>query len=205
MVDLSVLLVPGHEERRLEIRKGLIPHDRTVMHEIDTMSHIGTHIEAPLHFYEDGKDVTELPLWAYMGNAVLLDVRFDGPGGKIDPPLLEREVGPLLRPGYIVIIRNTGKGFKDGDEKPSLTIEAASWLADRKIKMLGFDPAITIGTTVDEIRTIHDILMKHDITFLEVLANLHELKKREFYLLALPWNVKGLDSSPVRAIALELI
>ena len=41
------------------------------------------------------------------------------------------------------------------------------------------------------------------MTFVEFLTNLDELKRREFYFMALPFKAKGLDSMWVRAIAIE--
>lgn len=203
IVDLSVTVVPGTGGRRMDVRRGIIPSDGTIMHEIDTMSHVGTHIEAPSHFFEGGKDVTDLPLSACMGDAVLLDVYCDAPGIAIDPAFLERELGSRLRPGHILVIRNTGKVYREHRDKPAITPQAAEWLVQNGVKMVAFDPATTIGRTTDETREVHRILMSRDITLLEVLSNLHELRQREFLLIALPWKVKGLDSSPVRAIALE--
>lgn len=203
IVDLSVTVVPGTGSRRMEVRRGIIPSDGTIMHEVDTMSHVGTHIEAPSHFFEDGKDVTDLPLSACMGDAVLVDIHCDAPGIAIDPTLLEQELGSRLRPGHILVMRNTGKVYSEHRDKPAITREAADWLVQKGIKMVAFDPATTIGRTREETREVHRILMSRDITLLEVLSNLHELTQREFFLIALPWKVKGLDSSPVRAIALE--
>ena len=37
--------------------------------------HAGTHIDAPLHMYEDKKFISEYPIDRFIGNAVLLDVR----------------------------------------------------------------------------------------------------------------------------------
>ena len=50
-MDLSKVCHPGKEERRLEIRSYKV-YAGEVMHEIDTMSHIGTHVEVPSHFIE---------------------------------------------------------------------------------------------------------------------------------------------------------
>jgi kynurenine formamidase len=44
-----------------------------------------------------------------------------------------------------------------------------------------------------------------DISIVEFLDNLQELRAIEFYFLAIPLKVKGLDSSMVRAVAIERI
>ena len=46
-------------------------------------------------------------------------------------------------------------------------------------------------------------LMSRDITLVEFLDNLAALRRREFFFMALPFKVAGIDSAPVRAIAIE--
>lgn len=38
-------------------------------------THIGTHINAPLHFIEGGADITEVPLSVLCGPALVIEVR----------------------------------------------------------------------------------------------------------------------------------
>ncbi len=69
---------PGKEERRLEIRSYKV-YAGEVMHEIDTMSHIGTHVEVPSHFIEPlrgtkCKDLADFPPEAWMGEAVFINL-----------------------------------------------------------------------------------------------------------------------------------
>jgi len=64
---------------------------------------------------------------------------------------------------------------------------------------------VRLGSDVPEIREVHDILMSQDITFLENLCRLEELRGKEFWLIALPLLIAELDSSPVRAVALVKI
>ena len=45
--------------------------------------------------------------------------------------------------------------------------------------------------------------MAENIVFLEVLKNLEELKTDVFFMSYSPRPIKGLDSSPVRAYAIE--
>ena len=49
----------------------------------------------------------------------------------------------------------------------------------------------------------YQICMAENITFLEVLKNLDELKKDTFFISFAPMYIKGLDSCPVRVYAIE--
>ena len=42
---------------------------------ISTGVHMGTHIDAPLHFIEGGADITEVPLSVLCGPAIVIDVQ----------------------------------------------------------------------------------------------------------------------------------
>ncbi|MGD8239748.1 MAG: cyclase family protein [Armatimonadota bacterium] len=199
VVDLSVRLVPGQEERRLEIRRGVIPSDDTFMHEIDTMSHIGTHVEAPSHFFEDGADVTDLPLCSFMGPAHVLRLSSLAPNAPITSEVLDEASGGAVRQDDILIFTSG----RPADEKPDLTPDAGHWMATRGVKMLGIDDTVSLGANTADVRELHDILMSRDVPFLEVIGNLDELQSDEFFLLALPLRIAGLDSSLVRCIAIE--
>ncbi|HPC78508.1 MAG TPA: cyclase family protein, partial [bacterium] len=153
-----------------------------------------THIEASSHFFDDGKDIDEYPLDAFLGRAIFLDAE----PGIIDEKVIEGLIGDIIKEQDIIICRNkrTGSGY------PYLTSESARWLADKKIKMLGIDTNFKLGRDVEEGRLIHSILMSREVTLIEFLSNLDLISRREFFFLALPYKVK-LDSSWTRAIAIE--
>ena len=64
IVDLSHTLIPGQEQYGLEVRPRVERTGREgdIMSDVYLWSHVGTHVEAPLHFFADGKDVSQLPL-----------------------------------------------------------------------------------------------------------------------------------------------
>ncbi len=201
LVDLSVTLHPGREDRRLEIRRGVIPSDDTIMHEVDLMSHVGTHVEAMSHFYEDGRDITELPLERFVGRSVLLRLGDVPAGADLAAEDLERAAEGLQVEEAIVLLTSG----RSTDEAPNLTADAAQWLADRDVAMMGIDDSVGLGKDAEVIRAVHDVLMSRSVPFLEVLSGLDQLRRREFLLIALPLKIAGLDSSPVRAVALEAL
>lgn len=194
IIDLSTdVIPPGSEERPFRVERGFLS-DRAYMHNVWTHTHVGTHIEASSHFFDDGKDIDGYPLDAFFGRAILLDAE----PGVISDVLIEELIGDIIREQDIVICRNkrVGLGY------PYLTADSARWLADKKIKMLGIDANFKLGRDVEEGRLIHHILMSKGATFIEFLDNLHLISKREFFFLALPYKAK-LDSSWTRAIAIE--
>ncbi|MCD6351073.1 MAG: cyclase family protein [Armatimonadetes bacterium] len=198
IVDLSMYLRPGKEEQRLELRRGLIPADNTYYHDIDTMSHVGTHIEAPLHFYGEGPGAADLPLETFLGEARLFDLSFLARDADVRAEALRAAGADELRAGDIVVLTSR----REAEDRVHLTPEAAQFLAEAQVKMVGFDDSIGLGRDEATSRAVHEPLMSRNIPFLERLTNLEALPEPRFLLVALPWRVEGLDASPVRAVAL---
>ncbi|MFQ5712303.1 MAG: cyclase family protein [Candidatus Geothermarchaeales archaeon] len=211
VVDLSEKIVPGrvfgplNDKRRCEIRPFTFPPGER-MHEIDMENHIGTHVEAPSHYVEprygrQGKDISQIPLESYVGEAIFIDLSSTKPRQVITRKDLRKE--DVLQ-GDIVLIGNSPHS---GDERPWLAPEAVWWMARKGIKMIGLDRSIQVEEPklprALENYALHDSMLSNDIPIIECLANLDKLKKRRFFFFGAPINMVGLDSFPIRAVALE--
>ena len=77
-------------------------------------------------------------------------------------------------------------------------MEAARWLASKKIGLLGLDSA----TPSTEWKEVHHLLLGPgtEMVIVEALANLDKLPER-FTFIGLPLALKGRDGSPIRAAA----
>jgi len=204
IVELNKVLEPGKEERRLEIRRFKI-FAGEFMHDVDTMSHIGTHAEAPSHFipalYEgrEAPDIADLPAEAWMGEAIFINLAQLPPRGKITPAYLQKKG---VRQGDIVVIGNCP--YKE-DDKISMTDAAGRWLAETKIKLLAMDFSYKIEEDFSELgrMTVHVELLTRGIPLIEGLAHLDHLKTERFFFIGFPYRVKGCDAWPIRALAIE--
>jgi arylformamidase len=210
IVDLTHVLRPFREYRKIEIHRGVIEYDGTYMHEVSFHSHLGTHVEVPAHFYDGGTDLSQLPVETFIGRGVLLDFDFLGPREPITVEAFEQAARGRLRPGDILLLRSNypldiWADPLPPDERPAITVETAQRMANLPVKMFGFDLSINVGYSVEEGRQIHDITMGKDIPWIEVLMNLDQIKAEEFTLIALPYPVVGLDAIPVRVVALEAL
>ena len=201
IIDLSPELVPGHEDRRLAIRPFITEQDQTLMHDIDMMSHVGVHIEAPFHYKEDLKGISELPLSSFFGDGLCIDVSGAGKAGAITPDTL-LESGPAegVKPGDIVLLHS----MFEGEDVPYISRECAEFLGALPIKMLGIDSTIRLEETHTGPggMATHDSLLRKDIPLIERLVNLDKVKGKRFLFFGFPLRIKGLDSSPIRAVAL---
>ena len=176
----------GNQTRRFNLRQFINAEDGTYMHFIEAESHIGTHVEVPSHLRDSLKSCVELPLEKFMGEAVVLGFEADTP---IKPEHLEK-----VREGDIVLMWSAGGAY--------ITPEAAEYLAKKCIKMLGVqgvNPEVPGSCNL----ATHIALLEKNIPIIEGLVNLEKIKKERVFFIGLPLKITHLDSSWIRAIALE--
>jgi arylformamidase len=203
IVDVTLRVVPGESDRRLSLRRYTFPVDGSFGYEVDTVTHLGTHIEAPAHYEEDGQDVTAYPPELFMGPMV--NLRFQV------PPRAEIDLGVMMEATSEVDLRDkiaviSSPHFREDpahDQRAVLSHEAVKYLVDSGIKLLGFDDSVTIDTSAELAQKVHRELFDHGVLIIEYMGHLDELRKKESYIIALPLRIVGFDSSPVRAIVIE--
>jgi arylformamidase len=211
VIDLSKQLDPDTETRRCHLFRfntgGPIPDFHTHM---DLMSHLGTHVEAPFHHSDHWADVQALPLTSYMGRAIYVNITGLEPNRHIQPADLEKACGKKIKKDDIVIIDSPNRiepftklTNTAEDKRLFICREAAEWFAEKQVKCVGFGDGVSIENNNEDVCAFHDVLMAKNIVFLEVLKNLDKLKSDIFFMSYAPLPIKGLDSSPVRAYAIE--
>ncbi|MFE2427809.1 cyclase family protein [Streptomyces sp. NPDC059373] len=110
--------------------------------EYDGIMHRGTHMDAPVHVTADQPYLDSYELWRFFGTGVAVSIP-KGKWGVITPEDLENAT-PAIQPNDIVMI-NTGAHHHFGDNdtyysySPGLYTEAAQWLVDRQVKLVGVD------------------------------------------------------------------
>jgi len=211
VIDLSKELDPATETRRCRLFRfntgGRIPDYHTHM---DLMSHLGTHVECPYHHKDHWPDVQAMPLTSFMGRAVYVKLTHLEPNSHIMPADMEKAAGAKIRKGDIVVIDSpypvepfTDKTNTEEDQRLFIGREVAEWFAERDVKCVGFGDGVSIENNNEDVCAFHDVLMARNIVFLEVLKNLDQLRSDVFFMSYSPLPIRGLDSSPVRAYAIE--
>jgi kynurenine formamidase len=116
--------------------------DGLLVQQFEGIMHRGTHMDAPIHVQENTPSITGYPLWRFFGTGVAVAIP-KGKWGVITPKDLEN-AEPKIRKSDIVML-NTGSHHKYGDNpdyfaySPGLYKEAAEWLVERKVKLVGVD------------------------------------------------------------------
>lgn len=159
-------------------------------------SHMGTHVDAPYHFLDDGPTMEQVPLEAYIGPATVVTVQREaGPLTPADFPNLDWPTVERL------LVHSTAS-LKPADQFPTEFIypspELAEIMSQHGVVLFGSD-APSMDDMHSQTLPGHKALRRHRIAILEGLL-LTGIPDGIYELVALPLKIAGGDGSPVRAI-----
>lgn len=172
------------------------------------VAHAGTHVDAARHFFPDGKSVDEYDIDQFVCRGVAIDVPRDGPHALSSDEL--RALDPGIRAGDAVLLhfgyadRYTSDEYYD---HPFLTGDAASYLADLGVAVLGAD-LVTPDCPAHRRQhpfafPVHTALLRSGAVIVENLGpGIREVCGRPFIFVMAPMRIPGADASPVVPLAL---
>ena len=150
-------------------------------------AHNGTHVDAPLHFYEDGKSVDQMSLEHFVGECFVAEA--SGSIGSQEAYQILEKANALKAQKRILI-----KG------EAVVTEEAAQIFADAEVLLVGVESQ-SVGPEKAPMR-VHKILLGKNVALLEGLV-LENAREGRYLLNAAPLNIRGFEGSPCRAILIE--
>ena len=197
IIDLSVPLnentpvYPGDPATKIE-PAGVLAKDGFNDNYISIGTHVGTHIDAPLHMLDNGASLDKVSIEQFVGKGRLVEVTGTS---------FEDVLSAGIQAGDIVLF-HTGMSDKYHDpvyfeDYPAMSEEVAAYLVNTKVKMIGVD---TVSVDNQDGFPIHKILLAGNVLIIENLTNLNQLTRKEFKVYALPLNLQ-IDGSPARVIA----
>ena len=166
---------------------------------VTTSWHVGTHADAPRHVSLSGVASEDLPLAAFSGPATVIDARDAKAGPSITIEWLSSALDGRRLPERLLV--RTGRSVATGvfpDEWPTLTPDAAHWLAHGGIRLLGVDAPSVDARTATAL-AVHHALFAGGAYVLENLK-LSMVPNGDYHLTAYPVLVSGADAAPVRAV-----
>lgn len=209
VIDLTHVMIPGEEQYTVEIKQRGTPRTTPtgdIMHDVTMWSHSGTHVEVSLHFYAGGKDTSDFAPEQFIGPAIRLDFRHK----QVNEPITLADVraaGDVQDQDIVILWEGRDHQYRTqaSHQRPYLAEDAVEWLAlEKKIRLLGTD------SSGFEVRGRNDHPNHHlffragvDIPVVECLRNLDKIPSPRFFFVGLPLPIRGLDASPIRAVAIE--
>lgn len=198
-IDLTHTIInnmPSHPlDIKVELQSTAVYKEHGVANEsICGGVHMGTHIDAPGHFTDNNKKITDFPVTTFIGDAYCIDVR---EYKEITQDVLKS--APLIKDAIILLYTGWDKQLHEPHyyyDHPVISQECAQLLVDAKIKMIGVDfPSVDNAPYL-----IHKLLLSNDILIIENLTNLSSLINKHFKLIALPLKIDA-HGAPTRVIA----
>lgn len=183
-----VLVYPGdHVPSMVQEDRG-----RYLLSSLHLSTHSGTHIDAPSHYIPGGAPVDAIPPSLLIGRCRVIEI-----------PGRDTEIGAgMIRPfleGVERLLIKTWFSREDAfrEDYPGLSHEAARIIAEAGVGCVGIDSP-SIEPYAGDGR-VHRTLLSQGIAIIELL-DLVCIEEGDYWMVALPLRLEGLDGSPCRVL-----
>ncbi len=202
-IDVSVALRngmvhwPGDEPFHIERQSSIDRGDICNVSKFAATVHIGTHMDAPVHFINNGVWMDGVPLDAVIGRARVISIK--DPEAIRVPEIEAYGIGE----GERILFRtaNSDRVWEtDEFEKEFVYIshEAAEYLAARRVRTVGVD-YLSVGAFDGDGPQTHRALLGGGVWIIEGLR-LGKVEPGNYDLICLPLRLVGSDGAPARAV-----
>lgn len=180
----SAKLYPGDSEPILENRAQIKTGSDYNLSDISMCLHTGAHIDAPLHFLDDGDSVDRLSPSKFVGRCVVREAN-----GPITAEWIEKNLPWDCKR---LIIKCDSNGY--------LMDNAVFELCRFNIELVGID-SVSIASEENE-GSVHRELLNNGIAVLEGI-DLTDIAPGEYFLFAPPIKIGGAEAAPCRALLIK--
>lgn len=171
-------------------------------------SHTGTHMDAPRHFFDEGRGIDEILVQELCGEITIVDFCRFGKGKVIQPNDIDSVV---VTPKMLFVFGwckywNTEQYYKD---YPFFSVEVIRYLIKKGMKFMAMDTP-----SPDCIKDIyfknesmnHKLLLKNGVILLEYVANTDMIDfDKQYEIISLPLKILGGDGAPCRVILRQIL
>lgn len=177
-------LYPGDSNPRTESRAKIKDGREYNLSDISMSLHTGAHIDAPLHYFEDGQSVDMLPPSKFVGRCVVREAC-----GPITALWVEKNLPWDCKR---LIIKCGSNGY--------LMDNAVFELCRFDIELVGIDSMSIAGEENEG--SVHRELLNNGIAVLEGI-DLTDIEPGEYFLFAPPLKIGGAEAAPCRALLIK--
>lgn len=202
-LDRHLPLWPGSPGWETERTQAIEEGDGVNASRLTLDLHTGTHVDAPLHFVEEGRSVDSIALERLVGPAWVADLT------SVETVVEARDLIRAEIPAGITRLllrtRNSDLWSSDAFEPDyvALDAEAARWIVEAGIELVGID-YLSIQK-YDDGPEVHEILLESGTVILEGIDLSDVEGDRVYELLCLPLRLTGVEAAPARAVLREAV
>lgn len=185
---------------------GIKARDGYNVESYSSLTHSGTHVDAPYHMLEEGLTVDSLELDRLVGECYCINIV---PDGKEITAEVMASAWKEEYDGRMLLI-NTGWSARRSFSRtflydfPGLSLDAASFIVSHGVRTVGID-TLSIEPYEHSGFEVHQMLMGKDIVIIEDMAGLGQLMEgRKYLLVAAPLKIGGGSGAMARVLALDV-
>ena len=173
-------------------------------------SHSGTHVDAQSHFIMNGNSIDREPISKFVGESIVIDLsKKHNIGEGVTCSDLEAYSNVINNNDILLLYTGTSEFWmKDQNIKYDFTYiepSAAQWIVDHHIKCVGVD-TFSVEKYGSKEGSSHKILLSNSVGIIENLnSNLKNIIGKRVFLVCLPLLLEGVDGSPTRTIAFDVV
>lgn len=187
---------PGDEDVIIERTSFISKGDAANISRLHAGVHAGTHIDAPLHFIDNGKSVDMIDINLFTGKVKVIDAQeFKSIGYE--------HVKNINKSEADAVFFKTPESMRTIEEPfdisfAALEYEAAAYLINAGIKVIGTD-ALSIESYGSKEHEVHKLLLGNSVLVIEGLW-LKDISPAVYNYICLPMLIKGSDGAPARVM-----
>lgn len=174
---------------------------------------LGTHIDAPSHFFKGGLSIDDIPIEKLIVPTCIINVSEKADANYLisskDIEDYEKQHGRIQENSFVIGYTGWSRfwpdiqRYRNSDKKghmhfPAFSTESAQLLLERDIAGIGID---TLSPDWDLTFPVHKLLLGQGKYIVENIANCHLMPARGAYVILLPLNMDSTES-PIRAIGI---
>lgn len=158
-------------------------------------THTGTHIDAPSHYIRNALPIDCIPFSKLMGPCRVINV--ENTTETINPTIVMKHLSGVKK----VFFKTQASNMDCFDVTyPHINLDLAKLIVTNGIDCIGIDsPSIE---AFDGGGAVHRELLSGGVIIIELL-DLSSVREGDYWMIALPLKLKGLDGSPCRVILLN--
>jgi kynurenine formamidase len=168
-------------------------------------SHLGTHMDAPLHYFADGASLDELDFRRFKGDGFVVPIA-GTPRRTITVDDLAPYNDDLGTAEFALLSTGWARHFGTPEyrEHPYLTVEAAQKLVALDITCVILDtmtPDLPLAANPDrKDGPVHSTFLGNDVLIVENAASMAAIEGRRVTVMAFPLAIDRSDGAPVRLV-----
>lgn len=198
MIDITrrifpgLVVWPGDTPFSYQLVSQISKGDSVNVGKISSTTHLGTHLDAPWHYLDDGGKLDTVPLSALIGPCRVIDARGQS-------TLTTEFLQTVQLADRILVFTGQPNDWQTFPQTFMHVLpEAAAYMASQGVRLYGTD-CPSVDTLNSKDLPGHKAFARAGVYILEGLA-LDGVPASDYELIALPLRIEGADASPVRAV-----